>query len=55
MLISGPPSLLEEVAASTRSLPGVDVRVSCDDGLYVSAEPDLLEQAGVLHSLERCS
>jgi two-component system sensor histidine kinase VicK len=37
--------LLEEVAASTRSLPGVDVRVRCDEGLYVAAEPDLLEQA----------
>ncbi len=37
--------LLEDVAASTRSLPGVDVSVSCDDGVYVAAEPDLLEQA----------
>jgi two-component system sensor histidine kinase VicK len=37
--------LLEEVAASTSSLPGVDVRVRCEDGLYVAAEPDLLEQA----------
>jgi two-component system sensor histidine kinase VicK len=37
--------LLDEVAASTRSLPGVDVQVRCDEGLYVAAEPDLLEQA----------
>lgn len=37
--------LLEEVAAATRSFPGVDVRVRCEDGLYVAAEPDLLEQA----------
>jgi two-component system sensor histidine kinase VicK len=37
--------LLDEVAASTSSLPGVGVRVRCEDGLYVAAEPDLLEQA----------
>jgi two-component system sensor histidine kinase TctE len=37
--------LLDEVAASTRSLPGVDVHVRCDEGLYVAAQPDLLEQA----------
>ena len=37
--------LLQEVAASTRPLPGVLVHVRCEAGLYVSAEPNLLEQA----------
>jgi two-component system sensor histidine kinase VicK len=37
--------LLEEVAASTKPRPGVELVVECADGLRVQADQDLLEQA----------
>ena len=37
--------LLEEIAASTRPRPGVELVVDCAESLHVRAEQDLLEQA----------